>query len=383
MLFALVRWLVCGFSSLSLLPLCYHHADCFLSKKKKEQFMESSSEQFSPPLLRTSSPAGGRSGASKPSLGSSSSTATTPVKGRAAPEVEERWREVSGLKAKDEVLLGEFQCSYTGDLIVSNGTLFLSTNYAVFYSSLGALSVKQDFAFVSVCYLTGKQPKVKKLVIPWLSVRAIEQSVTNYDVSSGIKLQLKDGQVRHFTQFMSRDSVYDQMIRIWTRAKQNAEMFSNSSDPESDGKALLFDGSGAARSLAPGSESATTSALPSPLSAELASAVAVSSSSAPSSFSSQVPAVAAAAIGPPPNLSGAQPAPTITVAISEHWVEPSSEPAEKPVILPIGLEEFERMFLDDEGAFFNAFHSGFFFSLFCGFLIFPKRLVLAVPATAG
>jgi hypothetical protein len=242
-------------------------------------------------------------------------------------------------------LLGEFQCSYAGDLIVSNGSLFLSTNHLVFYSSLGALSVK-------------------KLVIPWLSVRSIELSVTNYDVSSGIKVLLKDNQLRHFTQFVSRDSVYELMVRIWTRAKQNAEV--TSSDPDTDSKPLVFEGHLGTSS---GGHSNSSS---SPLMAEVAAAAGgspPSSSSSipsgPSSFSGPTSAIASGSlsssssgvIGPPPNLTGAQPVPTITVAISEDWVEPSSEPAEKPVVLPVGIEEFEKLFLDDDGAFFNAFHS--------------------------
>ena len=234
-------------------------------------------------------------------------------------------------------MLGEFQCSYVGDLIVSNGSLFLSTNHLVFYSSLGTLSVK-------------------KLVMPWLSVRSIELSVTNYDVSSGIKVQLKDGQMRNFTQFVSRDSVYELMVRIWNRAKQNADLFNN--DPESDGKLLVFEGNSG--SLPP-SSNGSSSSMPSPLMAEVVAAAPASAPlstvSASSSFSGGLSSSSSSIMGPPPNLTGAQPVPSITVAICEHWVEPSTEPAEKPVVLPITIEAFERMFLDDDGAFFNAFHA--------------------------
>lgn len=221
---------------------------------------------------------------------------------------------------------------------MSNGSLFLSTNHLVFYSSLGALSVK-------------------KLVIPWLTVRSIEMSVTNYDTSSGIKVMLKDNQLRQFTQFVSRDSVYELMVRIWTRAKQAAEASANDTDSES--KPLLFEGqvaTNAARSVSGSPLMAEVAAASSTVSSSTASSssLAVGPPSAPSSFTGSNPS---STIGPPPNLTGAQPVPTITVAISEDWVEPSSEPAEKPVVLPIAIEEFEKLFLDDEGAFFNAFHA--------------------------
>jgi hypothetical protein len=195
----------------------------------------------------------------------------------------------------------------------------------VFYSSLGALSVK-------------------KMVIPWLSVKSIELSVTNYDVSSGIKLQLRDGQQRQLTQFVrrreycffffcltkskvSRDSVYELMTRIWTRAKQNAEA---STDLESDGKLLVFEASNSNNNIitSGGSLSSSSlstsnnnnivsnspgssSALPSPLSAEM-------SAHLTASVSKSAPASLPLSIGPPPNLTGAQPVPTVTVTVKKH-----------------------------------------------------------------
>jgi hypothetical protein len=68
--------------------------------------MDRPNEQMSPPLLV------------KPST----SQPATPVKtyNRAAPEVEERWREVSGLRGKEEVLLGEFQVFFCFSFFLLN-----------------------------------------------------------------------------------------------------------------------------------------------------------------------------------------------------------------------------------------------------------------------
>ncbi len=333
----------------------------------------------------------------KPTSAGSSLPSTPSKQQRAAPEVEERWREVSGLRSPQEVLLGEFSCSHAGDLIVSQGRIFLSTSHLVFYSSLGALSVKKlivpwskvqvgkqafhvfevgQFEASSELVLCGSWPKreweaffsfVAHLLCspflsdPNLSSQSIEKTLSAYEASSGIKVVLHDGDSRSFTQFVARDKVYDTMVRIWNRAPK--------SDPhESDGesKPLAYESttfspvvSASLPSLGP------APAALSPVSQVTAHVATIQNVSLPHPAYSQpvlqqtqnaasAPASLQTAKLPPPKLTSEQPA-ALNVTTCEHWIEPTTEPAGSAT-LPFTVEEFVMRFVDDNGAFFNAFH---------------------------
>jgi hypothetical protein len=267
----------------------------------------SATGSVSPQTVLGSSPAV----AGRPSSGSLPSTPSKQQ--RAAPEVEERWREVSGLKSPQEVLMGEFSCAHTGDLIVSQGRLFLSTNHLVFYSSLGNLAVK-------------------KLIMPWSNVKAIDKTSTNYEAAAGVRITMRDGDVRNFTQFVSRDKVHETLVRVWSRAPRTEE--------SDESKPLFFEGPHAASVSAPAIPSAAIVSAP-PLTASMGSVAVVS------------PVLPTVAASPPP-LTSEQPA-SLNVTVCEHWVEPSTE-AVGSATLPFSIEEFLLRFVDDNGAFFNMFH---------------------------
>jgi hypothetical protein len=57
-------------------------------------------------------------------------------------ELEKQWREATGLSDTNERLLGEFQCSHHGDLLVSQGKIYLSTNHIVFIAAMGKTTTK-------------------------------------------------------------------------------------------------------------------------------------------------------------------------------------------------------------------------------------------------
>lgn len=215
--------------------------------------------------------------------------------------MEERWREASGLKSPDEVLVGDFQCSYTGDLITSMGRLYLSTGHLCFYSSLGAISMK-------------------KVVVAWSDITSIEKTLTNYDHSSGIKVTQKDGPKRHFTQFSSRDKVYDTMVRIWTRCLSKAV--------EAEVPAKIEATPLMAKVVSADDESESHDDPPLRL-----------VSNKPPKFVSEIPKDS--------NVRN--------ITVCTHWVEPSSEPL-RVVELPYSIDEFVSLFLDDNGAFFNSVH---------------------------
>lgn len=270
--------------------------------------------------------------------------------------MERQWRELTGISAKDEILLGEYSCSHHGDLLVAQGRLFLSTNHFAFYAAFGAISMK-------------------KLVVAWSNVKAVEKTITNYAFSSGIKITQKDGDVRLFTQFVSRDKVYDVIVRLWSRASgvgkmestqnmtvafetsvettENPQQQQQSSDVSSEEKEVT---------------TTTTSSLPKPIlmtedsdgvvsaarpGTPVASSVGVANV-VPSS-SSRVATSSAALVAAFNGNDGRVQSPVVVTAC-EHWVEPTTE-ALDVVVLPFTLEEFVSRFIDDDGKFFNDFHS--------------------------
>lgn len=186
--------------------------------------------------------------------------------------------------------------------------MYLSTGHVCFYAGLGALAVK-------------------KLLLPWSNVVKIEKTVTNYDVSSGIKIVARDGDVRHLTQFVARDKVYDMMQKIWLRAARATE----STTPPARSEDVVVP--------APAAAAAVKEEL---------------GDSKPLIFETPAAPVAPL-VSEPDMMTGSEDlAPPVTVC--EHWIEPGSEAA-GTVVLPFSLGEFLRRFIDDDGAFFNAFHA--------------------------
>lgn len=76
-------------------------------------------------------------------VGTNSSPATTTTTNVASIELEKQWRENSGIIDAKERLLGEFTCSHQGDLLVSQGKLYLSNGYIVFHSSVLGQTTKK------------------------------------------------------------------------------------------------------------------------------------------------------------------------------------------------------------------------------------------------
>lgn len=182
---------------------------------------------------------------------------------------------------------------------------------------------------------------MKKVLIPWLQVSAVEKTLTNYEHSSGIKITEKNSDtLRHFTQFSVRDKVYDLIMQLWSRALKRA---GESVKIESTG--TLSVASLESKEEFRESKTITLAAHRSlPLSPpSLSPTFDSAGKQTPLAFSGTLPKETSWIVGK--NLSSCS-----------HWNEPTTEPMQV-INLPYSIDEFVSLFLDDNGAFFNSVHA--------------------------